>query len=235
MIKYYSGTVFNTQADALVNTINCDGVMGAGIALEFGLRYPDMYEDYIRKCKDNEIHVGQVDYYKTNSITIINFPTKFHFKFPSQIQWVEAGLQNFVDTYKYHNISSVAFPKLGTNKGGLDWNQVKPLMEKYLENLDIEVIICLDEDKQAAGLEKQMLEMFNNASIDTLSQVARLNANQKEIIQKKKPFDRFWKIGITKGIGQTTYEKFFKHYYNQLSYGNISEQMSFSFVNEERT
>ena len=96
MIRYYKGTVFNAGAEAIVNTVNCDGVMGAGIALEFGLRYPDMYKDYVIKCKKGDICTGKVDYFKDSSgIIIVNFPTKIHFKYPSKIEWIESGLKAF--------------------------------------------------------------------------------------------------------------------------------------------
>ena len=76
MIKYFEGTVFNTPAKAIVNTVNCDGFMGAGLALEFALRYPDMLRDYEAKCKSKQIKTGLVDYFQEKDITIINFPTK---------------------------------------------------------------------------------------------------------------------------------------------------------------
>ena len=139
MLHYYEGTVFNTNATTIVNTVNCTGVMNAGIALEFSLRYPEMFLDYEEKCKKKQLEVGKVDYYKDKNISIINFPTKWHFKYPSQLHWIEWGLQNFVETYKQNNITSVAFPKLGTNNGKLSWTDVKDLMEKYLANLDIDV------------------------------------------------------------------------------------------------
>ncbi|HHW95478.1 MAG TPA: macro domain-containing protein [Mogibacterium sp.] len=220
MIIYSEGTVFNIGAQAIVNTVNCTGVMGAGIALEFMLRYPDMFEDYATKCKENIIRTGKVDYYQNkDSSIVINFPTKRHFKYPSQLIWIEQGLQDFVKTYKEKKVVSVAFPKLGTSNGGLDWNAVRPLMERYLSNLDIDVFICLDEKKEAEGVEKDMLEKFNALGIEELSHLVKLNKKQKENIQKNKPYDRFWKISKTESIGIKTYSKIFKHFYD-LSMGN---------------
>ena len=100
MVEYYDGSVFNVEADAIVNTVNCTGVMGAGIALEFSLRYPAMLEHYEKMCKIREIKIGRVDYFCDEEKTIINFPTKWHFKYPSQIEWIEMGLKDFVATYK---------------------------------------------------------------------------------------------------------------------------------------
>lgn len=214
MIKYFDGTVFNVDTGCVVNTVNCVGVMGAGIALEFKLRYPDMFEDYRKKCDKKEIVTGKIDYYKVDGGPIIaNFPTKNHFKFPSKLLWIEKGLHDFVNTYKQHNIKSIAFPKLGSNKGGLNWEEVKALMEKYLASLDIVVYICLDEKKEAAGIEKEMVDRLNTSNIGDLSTIIRLNINQKKALEENIPYGRFWQISTTESIGIKTYERIFKHFY----------------------
>ena len=142
MIIYTEGTVFNAGAQAIVNTVNCDGFMGAGIALEFSLRYPKMLVDYETKCKNDLVKIGKVDYFNMGDTIIINFPTKQHFQFQSKLAWIENGLKDFVATYKKHNIESVAFPKLGTSNGGLNWDDVKSIMEGYLSKIDLKVYIC---------------------------------------------------------------------------------------------
>ena len=214
MIRFFDGTVFNTNACAIVNTINTVGVMGAGIALEFSLRYPEMYEDYLNKCEGKLLTVGKVDYYKDKSdITIVNFPTKIHFRYPSQLKWIEEGLKNFSKTYHSQGIRSIAFPKLGAGHGGLDWSLVKPLMEEYLGDLDMDVIICLDEKNEAEGMEKKMLESFNSFDLEKLNKNIRLTKNQKKKLELNKPFKRFWKIKETESIGAKTYEELFKFFY----------------------
>jgi len=223
MIRYYEGTVFNSSADAFVNTINTVGVMGAGIALEFALRYPKMFDDYKLKCESKQLKVGKVDYYQ-DEILIVNFPTKWHFKYPSQIEWIEQGLIDFKNTYKNYNFKSIAFPRLGCANGGLHWEMVKPLMEKYLSDLDVEVIICLDQLSYAEGKEKEMVEKFNRTSIDEISQYVRLNSKQKELIALAQPITRFWKLQKIKGLGITTYSKLFNLFYD--SNFEPSEQIS---------
>lgn len=217
MIKYFEGTVFNTDAKAIVNTINCIGVMNAGIALEFGLRYPKMLDEYTQKCKNKEIQVGKIYYFKDTEKTIINFPTKWHFKYPSKIEWIEMGLKNFVETYKQYNIVSVAFPKLGTLNGQLDWKVVKNLMEYYLSKVDIDVYICLDDKKEAEGIEAKMLEFINKLDINRIKSEVKLNEKQIIMLNNYKPFSRFWKIKEIESLGTKTYKALFKYCYNQVN------------------
>lgn len=218
MIEYYEGTVFNSGAKALVNTVNTVGVMGAGIALEFKLRFPDMYIDYKRKCDEGKFKVGKIDYFRIdNSNIVVNFPTKAHFKYPSKMIWIEKGLQNFIDTYKEHDIESIAFPKLGAGNGGLNWEKVKQVMEEYLKDLDIEVIICLDEKCEAEGVEKEMLNKFNTIDLYDLGKKIRLSTKQKELIAQNRPFDRFWKLINIESIGIKTYDKIFSCIYDGLN------------------
>jgi O-acetyl-ADP-ribose deacetylase (regulator of RNase III) len=147
MIEYSSTSVFNVSAQTIVNTVNCKGVMGAGLALEFKMRFPEMYADYIKRCERNEIQPGVLSIYRGYGRPwILNFPTKRHWKKPSQYQWIEMGLACFRDTYAQEGITSVAFPKLGSRNGKLDWNQVQAIMEHSLHDLPIRTVICLDQE-----------------------------------------------------------------------------------------
>ncbi len=141
MISYVCGDLFDSQAQALVNTVNCVGIMGKGIALAFKKKYPDMYHHYKRDCESGKIQPGILTLYRNTDPWIINFPTKRHWKSPSRIEDIEAGLKDFIERYKEWHIASVAMPALGCGHGGLDWKKVRPLMEKYLENLDINIEI----------------------------------------------------------------------------------------------
>lgn len=234
MLKYYEGTVFNTKAKTLVNTVNCFGVMGAGVALEFKLRYPEMFIQYEQMCKDKKYKVGRPRLHSVDGIQILNFPTKNHWKNPSKIEWIEEGLRYFADNYKKVNITSIAFPKLGTSNGGLKWDDVKPLMEKYLKDLeDIDVIICLDELKNAEGIELQMVNELNKIGMEELNTKLKLKAKQKIVIEQELPIDRFWKLSRLEGIGSKTYEKIFNYFYDKYNIkddkkiSNINEQLSF--------
>lgn len=224
MIEYYDGTVFNAGVNCMVNTVNCIGVMGAGLALEFSLRYPAMYEDYEAKCKRKEIAVGKVDYFHGDGYTVVNFPTKWHFKYSSKLEWIEAGLRDFARTYRGEGLREVAFPKLGTMNGGLDWQRVRALCEKYLNLPDLRVIICTDERQEAGGTERRMVDLFNATPVEELAQSVRLTEKQRETLRNCMPLERFFILQKQQGIGLKTYSEIFRLFYER-SIGKCVEQM----------
>jgi O-acetyl-ADP-ribose deacetylase (regulator of RNase III) len=144
MITYVAGSVFSSPAQVLVNTVNTQGVMGKGVAAKFKSIYPEMFSQYRTLCELNKIDVGILWIYKTPHKWILNFPTKKHWRNPSKPEYIEAGLRKFYDRYADFGIHSIAFPALGCGNGGLDWESVvKPIMEKYLKKLPIDVFIHL--------------------------------------------------------------------------------------------
>lgn len=144
MINYLTTNLLKSPAQTLVNTVNTVGVMGKGIALEFRKLYPDMYQQYRQLCQSGRFDIGNLYIYRTPNKIIVNFPTKRHWRNPSKIEYIEAGLQEFVKCYSDYGITSVAFPQLGCGNGGLDWEyQVKPMMAQYLKHLPIPVYIHL--------------------------------------------------------------------------------------------
>lgn len=133
--------LFESKMQTLTNTVNCVGVMGAGIALEFKKRYPQMFLKYKKICDKKLLKTGMLQIFKEGDKLILNFPTKEDWRNSSKISYLELGLQKLVDTYKDRGITSLAIPQLGCSNGGLNWLEVKPLMEKYLNQLDIPVEI----------------------------------------------------------------------------------------------
>lgn len=137
------GNLFESTTQTLVNTVNCYGVMGKGIALEFKNRFPEMFEAFYDFCERKKIQPGILYIWNKTEPWILNFPTKKHWRNSSKIEYIESGLKKFSDNYIEKKISSIAFPQLGCSLGGLSWeNEVRPLMYKYLEplqNLDIEI------------------------------------------------------------------------------------------------
>lgn len=145
MLKYIHGDIFKTPAKTIVNTVNTEGVMGKGIALKFKKLYPDMFKKYQNLCDSNQLKVGVLWLYKTDNKWILNFPTKKSWRNRSSYDYIELGLQKFVNSYQDKGITSIAFPKLGCGNGGLDWTIVKPIMEKYLKNLPIDIFVYVKD------------------------------------------------------------------------------------------
>lgn len=142
MIKYIQGNLLADadQVDAMVNTVNTVGVMGAGIALMFKKRYPKNFEAYKKACKEGKVRIGKMfvtenngDLVDSGPKFIINFPTKKDWRKGTEIQWVEEGLEDLVHTIKEKGIRSIAIPQLGCGNGGLDWYDVKPRIEAALK------------------------------------------------------------------------------------------------------
>lgn len=146
MIEYKRGDILQENAEALINTVNCVGVMGRGIALQFKNAFPKNFKAYVAACKKKEVQPGRMFVYETeqaaNPHYIINFPTKRHWRDKSHLEDIQAGLEALVDTIHKYNISSIAIPSLGSGLGGLQWETVKPLIESALKSLtDVRIII----------------------------------------------------------------------------------------------
>ena len=144
MIEQKIGDLFQEDVEALVNSVNCVGVMGRGIALQFKKAFPENFKAYAQACKRGEVQPGRMFVYDLGQMTnpryIINFPTKRHWRAKSRIEDVEAGLQALVEEIRQRNIRSIAIPPLGTNLGGLSWRDVEPRIRDALgtiEGLDV--------------------------------------------------------------------------------------------------
>ncbi|RME93010.1 MAG: Appr-1-p processing protein, partial [Candidatus Hydrogenedentota bacterium] len=142
-MQIIEGNIFTTKMQTIVNTINCVGVMGAGIAYECKLRYPEMYIEYVKYCKNGMITPGKLWLYKKtyDGRWILNFPTKIHWKDNSEPEYLIQGLTKFVATYKERGIESIAFPLLGANNGGIDPKVSLRIMIEFLEKCDIPIEI----------------------------------------------------------------------------------------------
>lgn len=137
------GNIFDSKAQTLVNTVNCMGVMGKGLALEFKKRHPDMFIAYEKICKDRLLDIGKLWLYKTEHRWILNFPTKYDWRLPSVEDYLERGLEKFMATYKQRGIKSIAFPLLGASNGGIAPELSLQIMRHYLEHCEIPVTIFL--------------------------------------------------------------------------------------------
>ncbi len=145
-IQYVRGDIFESKAQVIVNTVNCKGIMGKGLALAFKQKYPDMFSVYKQDCKTGRLHIGRPTLYQKSEPWILNFPTKDDWRQPSKLEYLSKGLEYLVANYEKAGIKSIAFPKLGAQNGKLLWDEVGPLMARYLSQIDIDVYIYITEE-----------------------------------------------------------------------------------------
>lgn len=164
MIKYITGNILESSAEALVNTVNTVGVMGKGIALQFKKAYHNNYKAYVEACKKNKIKTGKVFVVKDSSLNsgtkyIINFPTKKDWRKPSEYSFIETGLDDLIRVLKEYDIKSIAIPPLGSGNGGLEWEKVKKIIEKKLGNLNVEIVVFEPTQHIKEQLKKERVKL----------------------------------------------------------------------------
>ena len=145
-IELRTGDILKADAEAIVNTVNCVGIMGRGIALQFKKAFPANFRAYALACDEGEVQPGRMFVYDTGAFTnpryIINFPTKRHWKGKSRIEDIDSGLIALAQEVRERGIKSIAIPPLGAGLGGLDWNDVRPRIEAALRDVpDLDVLI----------------------------------------------------------------------------------------------
>jgi O-acetyl-ADP-ribose deacetylase (regulator of RNase III) len=197
MLIYRRTSLLESTAQTLVNTVNCVGVMGKGIAKDFKEREPNMFVAYQRICNKKLLSPGKLWLWKGTNSWILNFPTKIHWRNPSKLEWIEAGLEKFVSSYKSLGINEISFPRLGCGNGGLNWDDVRPLMEQYLKSVSIKVFI--HDHTVDIGLPEHMedvasqlkKELVNESSFDlflsAVRRIVELTGQNLQEIESRKP------------------------------------------------
>jgi len=159
MVKILMSDLLKSKAQTLVNTVNCVGIMGKGIALKFKERFPDMFDDYVERCNRNEVRLGKPYLYKRLTPPwILNFPTKGHWRSVSRIDDIVKGLKYLLQHYKEWGITSLAVPPLGCGQGQLEWKVVGPTLYRYLNQLDIPVELYAPHGTPHEELQPEFLE-----------------------------------------------------------------------------
>lgn len=163
MISDAKGNLLAADVEALVNTVNCVGVMGKGIALQFKRRYPANFTSYAAACKREEVELGRMFVVPTNAIEgpkwIINFPTKGHWKSNSKLEDIRTGLEDLKSVIRTLGIESVALPPLGAGNGGLGWPQVERVIRESLQELDDVRFLLYSPQGAPAALPGQDMRM----------------------------------------------------------------------------
>lgn len=169
MIKYVVGNILESNAKALVNTVNLVGVMGKGIALQFKNSFPKNYKEYKKACEEKKIGIGKLFVSKETLIDgekiIINFPTKTDWRKPSEYSYIEAGLDDLKRVIEEHNIDSIAIPPLGAGNGGLIWSRVKEMIEKKLSGLNIDIDVYEPNKNIKEHLKKERVTLTDGRAL----------------------------------------------------------------------
>lgn len=140
MIHYVAGNILDSDCEALVNPVNCVGASGAGLAKRFAFRWPGYERTYRAACKRGQVKLGEVGWFPIeDGRRIIAFPTKDHWRNPSQIEWIKGGLKSLHDLIERDGIKSIAIPALGCGNGGLRWSDVRYEIEYWLHPLNIRI------------------------------------------------------------------------------------------------
>lgn len=211
-VRVISGNIFTSNCQTLVNTVNCVGVMGAGIALECRLRYPEMHEKYIKLCDTNQIDIGLLWIFKSTDRWILNFPTKKHWKYPSKKEYLIKGLDKFVNTYQEKGIDSIAFPLLGADKGGIPQEESLSIMMSYLEKSSIDIEIYRYDQTAKDDLYDKTKEWLLAQDVNRISTLTKLRKDYvvKVIDAMNSPnIVQLNQLARVQGIGIKTLEKVF--------------------------
>lgn len=199
------GNLFESKCSTIVNTVNCVGVMGKGIALEFKKRYPEMYTDYVLKCNRKVLKPGvPYIYQNADGTNILNFPTKEHWRSPSRLSYIIDGLDWFVENYKKYNIKSIAFPPLGCGNGGLSWNTVGPIMYQKLHEFPIEIEIYAPFGTSPKEISLNFLSNFTSENKVIGNSNSRVNPKWYLILQVVRELNQR-KYALN--VGRTIYQK----------------------------
>jgi len=232
MIDYTSGDILKSDTEALVNTVNLDGYMGKGIAYQFKLEYPKNNEAYVHACKAKEIAIGKVFIFREKGKVIINFPTKNSWRANSKIEFIEKGLGSLISEIQIENIRSISVPPLGCGNGGLDWQEVRPLIEKYLLRLDASINVKIFEPSKYF--------------VSKASSAPKMNLSHLVLMRLKKRLLRFNKLSLQKAAyflnvySNEEYFRFSEHKYGPYSHSidilakDIKEYQDHHGINTDR-
>lgn len=164
MIYYIKGNLLESEAQALVNTVNTVGVMGKGIALQFREAFPKNYRIYRNLCKQKGLHIGEMLITEeTNSLNeqkiIVNFPTKTNWRYPSEYEYISKGLIALRKEIETRKIKSIAIPPLGSHNGGLEWSKVREMIECSLKNIDCDIYLYEPSDAIVEQMKSERVKL----------------------------------------------------------------------------
>jgi len=232
-VEVITGNLFTTTHQTIVNTVNCVGVMGAGIALECRLRYPAMFEQYCKICQRGMLRPGELWLYKggtspkdVDTRWILNFPTKDDWKYPSRFEYLELGLDKFLATYRDKGITSISFPVLGGLNGGLDPDRVIDLMSKRLSSCDIPIRIYQYSSTAADDLYDRFKSFILTESLEVISRQTKIRSNILRKVHQALESEEICQmnqLARVPGIGAKTMEALFGYVSDTSAQGRLTQ------------
>lgn len=210
MIIFLTGNILESTADCLINTVNCEGFMGKGLAYQFKNMFPETNKSYIKCCKNNELHPGKLHTYFENGKLIVNFPTKDKWREKSKSEFIVDGMKALIDLIKEKNIKSIAIPPLGSGNGGLNWEEVKDIIIKYISSLSENINIYIYEPSLSYKSIIKKAPKLTLSHLILMSIKSNLTSFSKLRLQKVAFFVNLF-------INQN-YFKFEAHHYGPYSY-----------------
>ena len=222
VIKYTKGDIFESQCQAIINTVNCEGKMGKGLAYQFKKKFPEMEQDYVKVCEHGELYPGKLHIYQENKFLIINFPTKKKWREKSKIEYIIIGLRKLKEEIIKRGINSVAIPPLGAGNGGLNWNEVKTEINREL--LDIEDVV-FEVYEPSTNINKKGKEPEINFDVLLLAYICKNlkkvdSSNLKSVVKLLSIFSQD-NMKISNLKNSTKAMKSFKEFYSLKDYSEI--------------
>lgn len=219
-IEIIKGNIFTTKCQTLVNTVNCVGVMGAGIALECRLRYPVMFDRYVALCDEKRLKPGLLWLYRKSTPWILNFPTKLHWKDDSKLEYLHSGLEKFVNTYRQQGIESIAFPLLGADRGGINPEVSERIMLDHLNSVSIPVEIYRYDPSAADDVFISFKEKIMSLGLDECVKKTGIRAQYVKLLMdavQRPDICQVNQLLKIKGVGVSTVEKVFRTIDDQIN------------------
>ncbi len=209
-----AGNIFSSGAEAIVITVNCEGVMGAGIALDAKNRWPEIYNTYSEKCKLNEFHIGDIMWTHSESKRVALFPSKRLWRAPSKLSYLEDGLDTLRTDIIRRSIKSIALPHLGCSNGGLIWSDVKPLVMEKLSGIDGLKIELWKFDQNFIDQDFQKFrETFLSLNPTGASSWVNFSKKTENFVREvlgNSELTNFVQLAAVKGVGNKTLEKIYR-------------------------
>ena len=231
VIKYIQGDIFESKCQAIINTVNCEGKMGKGLAYQFKKKFPEMEQDYVKVCKKGELYPGKLHIYQENKFLIINFPTKNKWREKSKIEYIINGLKKLKEEIVRRDIKSVAIPPLGAGNGGLNWNEVKSEINKEL--LDVKDVV-FEVYEPSTSVNKTGKEPEVNFDVLLLAYICKnlkkvSPSNLKSMVKLLSIFSQDnMKISDLKNSTKTM--KSFKEFYSLKDYSEIYKLLNSKLI-----